>query len=137
MLATTAERLSTKSIALMKPTISTKPDAPDPVVLGGRVVVIAYEVLLGVRAIQQLTQWVSPAVLTELHRRQQLVARLSAPTIHLASHSVRLVRVLACQVNPSVVEVTAIIHINGRTHAAAARVEYYRGRRRVGVLVLG
>ncbi len=118
------------------------PQTPDAASLGGRVVVIAYEVLLGLRTVQQLARWVSPGVLGEIHRRQQLLASSRGPEApaarrRLAHQSVRLIRVVTCPVNPTVAEVSAVISIGCRSHAAAARVEYHRGRLRVGVLILG
>lgn len=103
--------------------------------LAGAVARHAVEALLGARSPAQLARWLAPALYEALSRRVGLAARLQGRPPRVSHVTVRATS--GSSPVPYAREVTVVLHHDGRSRAAAVRLETFRGRWRAVALEIG
>lgn len=101
-------------------------EGSDPVRSAGTIVLAAAEVLIGLRPVDHLTRWTTPALFEALSRRAGLAARILGPGPRGSRPRMRKVR--AEPTLSGAYEATVLMEAGGRIRAAAARLEQVRGR---------
>lgn len=116
---------------------ATVTDLPRPAALdqwARRYLQAVIDIVAGDRPAAQLVRWTSPAVMNDLTRRAQLIARAGGHTPGLGrirgSSAVRpqLRSLRTCVVHPDAAEVSAHVRYGERSRALAARFERRRAR---------
>lgn len=105
--------------------------------LSSRLATMSYEILLGLRPLQQLANWVSPDVISQLDHRLS-VASDSLPGAQVATReTVRILNTHVCEISPRVIESCVTLRVGKRVHACAMRFEIFRNRWRATAIILG
>ena len=103
--------------------------------LAGAVARHAVEALLGARSPAQLARWLAPALYEALSRRVGLAGRLQGRPPRVSHVAVRATS--GSSPAPHAREVSVVLHHDGRSRAAAVRLETFRGRWRAVALEIG
>lgn len=108
-------------------------DLPDPAGWARRLITATLEACDGTRSAEQLSRWLTPEVRERVARRGML-ARRRARRPHRPP---RVRTLLTCHPADGVVEVSAVVQVDGRVRALALRMSGVDGRWLVTALELG
>ncbi|GAA2234700.1 hypothetical protein GCM10010401_03140 [Rarobacter faecitabidus] len=100
--------------------------------MASRLAVHAFEVLHSHGNFELLRPWLTPQVLRALNERRRLCRNRLSDT----RPRIRLVSTRSCSPAPDVMEVAVVVAVGDRNHAAAARMEFHRGKWRMSALEL-
>lgn len=103
--------------------------------LAGAVACAVAEVLAGTRPAPQVQRWLHEDVWQVVRRRAALSRR--SPTGLSRPHGMRVIKVHPCQVSPTALEASVILHDGERVRAAAIRLHLRRGQWRAAALRIG
>lgn len=106
-------------------------------ILSSRIATISYEILLGIRPIQQLANWASPEVIMRLDHRLSIAADSQPGPGPSTRESVRIINTHVCEINPHVIESCVTLRVGQRVRACALRFEVFRHRWRATAIILG